>query len=184
MAQEPSVTRVLRRIPISTINQTQDAAVPAIGILQQHRPIALVRILGADRNEVGRKLHFAILQIDGLVEINDAQVVRIGHRNCEVHSTRDPFVCSRLAKQFPVQQVNARCELHANDACVHRCQTQKNKEERRNCALPGSHARKHSTQRRDGKLNGGRAYQSIRHYFHFHEVFHGASSQSAQNISQ
>ncbi len=68
----------MREILIAAVDEGQNARPPAVGNLQQHGAVALVRVLRADGNEVGGEFNFTVLQADGIREVNNALVVWVG----------------------------------------------------------------------------------------------------------
>ena len=119
-------------IPVAAIDEGENAAASAVGNFQQHRAVALVRVLRADGNEVGGKFDLAVLQVHGVAQIDDALVVRIGHGEREVDASGDALVGARIAERLAVEDIGAGSDLDANDTRVQRQNDQsQNQEERR-----------------------------------------------------
>src|SRR5262245_39273893 len=53
VAEEPPVACVIGNVPVAAVDKADDPAVAAIGILEDHRSVALVRILWSKGDEVG-----------------------------------------------------------------------------------------------------------------------------------
>src|SRR3954453_17262947 len=124
--QKPSISSIAGGVPIASIHQRKNAAVPAIGILQQHGSIVLVRVLRTECDEVRGKLHFAMLHVYSILEIHDAAVVWIGYRNRKVNAASQSLVGSRRTERCTVKNVSPRSNFHANDAAIDgRCAAKK-----------------------------------------------------------
>ena len=80
VTQQPRVSWIAGKILIPAVDQRKKARIPPVWDLQEQGAITLVSILGTDGNEVRRKLNLAVFQVHRVAKIDDAQVVRIGHR--------------------------------------------------------------------------------------------------------
>jgi hypothetical protein len=59
-----------------------------------------MNVLGTDGNEVRGELDLAILEVHRITKVDDACVVRIGHRQREVDPSADALIGSRIAKHL------------------------------------------------------------------------------------
>ena len=82
-------------------------------------------------DEVGGEFDFAILQVRGIAEIDDAPVVRVGHWDREVNVPGDSLVCSRVPERLAIQNVDAGSDVDANHPCVERQNHQKKNQKRK-----------------------------------------------------
>src|SRR5690242_3559786 len=112
-AEEPRVANVVRDVPVAAVHKANDPAVPAIGVLEDHRSIALVRIFGSNGNEVGGEFDFAVFQVHGVGKIDDAFVMRICHRDREINAPSYALVGSHVAKRLAIENILTRCDLDA-----------------------------------------------------------------------
>ena len=77
-----------------------------------------MRVLRTDGDEVRRKLDLAVFQVHCVAEIDDAVVVRIGHREREVDTPENLLIRSRVAELLAAKNIRARCNLDAKHARV------------------------------------------------------------------
>ena len=113
VAQQPRVSGVVRdrsQSPPSTRARMRE--LPRLGTSSSREPLPLCASFGTDSNEVRGELDFAILQVHRIAQIDDAQVVRIGHREREIDTPGDALIGSRIAKCLAVQDVGAGSNLH------------------------------------------------------------------------
>src|SRR5207253_10867983 len=94
VTQQPSISRVALKIEVPTIRKSNNACATAVGHLQKQRAIAPLCVLRADGNEVGRDLDLAVHQGHSVAEIDDPQVVWIGHRKRKVDAPDDALIRS------------------------------------------------------------------------------------------
>ena len=91
---------------------------PRFGTSRIIEPLPLCGILRADGDEVGGELDFAVFQVDGVVQIDDALVVRVGDRKREVDASGDALVGSGVAELLAVEDIGAGCNFDSDDARV------------------------------------------------------------------
>src|SRR6266536_1713399 len=102
----------------------------AVGILKKQRAVALGRIFGPDYDEVRREFHIAVLQNDRVGKIDDALVMDVSDRHCEIDASGNTFVGAALAKGLGIENIRARRDLDVSDAGTQvRDQGQKNQEQ-------------------------------------------------------
>ena len=126
--------------------RASDAPAPAVGNFQKHRAVALARVLRTDGDEVGREFDLAVFQVHRVAEIDDALVVRIGHRQREVDAPGDALVGSGVAEWLAVKHIVAGGNFDAKDARVERDGGQGKEQKEGRSTETQSHAGKHSTQ--------------------------------------
>ncbi len=102
-------------IPVATIDDSQDGRVAAIGTLEDHRAVAFGRIFRLDGNEVRGELDFAIPQVYGVGEIDDASIVLVRDRERDIDTTGDSLVGPGVAEGLAVGDVGARYDLDVRD---------------------------------------------------------------------
>jgi len=118
MAQEPGISGVVGEIPFAAVNQSDDAAVTAVGNFQKQRAVTFVSVLGADGDEVGGEFDLAIVEIDGVTEIDDSDVMGIRDGYREIDTARDAFVGSSVTEEFAIEDVGAREDFDACYVCA------------------------------------------------------------------
>jgi hypothetical protein len=116
VAKQPRISSIVREIPVAAIDETDNACSPPVGDFQQHRPVALLRVLGTDGNEVGRKLDLSVLQIHRLAQINNAVVVRIGDCQRKIDAASNALVGACVTESLAVENIAARSDFDANNA--------------------------------------------------------------------
>ncbi len=127
VAQQPSVSSVRRSVPVTPVDQADDASPPAVRNLQQQGTVALAGILGSQGHEVGGKLDRTVVQVHGLVEIDDAPVVRI----CDWYRKKDTpgelLIGARIAKCLAARNLLPRGNINANYPGVEQRETEEQK---------------------------------------------------------
>ena len=110
-----------RQILIAAVDQTKECVhCPRLGTSRSMEPLPLCSILRTDGNEVGGELDLAVFQVHRIAEIDDAQVVRIGHREREVDASGDALIGSRIPEYLSVEDAGAGSHLHPNHPGVKR----------------------------------------------------------------
>ena len=130
VTEEPRVSHIAGEVPVATVDQANNAALPPVGDFQKHRAVAFVSILGADGDEAGRELDFAVFQVHCVAQIDDALIVRIGNRKRNINLSDDAFVGSRVAERLAIEHVLARSNFYANDARLELRDHQKREEKK------------------------------------------------------
>ena len=87
-----------------------------IGILQEQRAVAFRLVLGPDGDEVRGEFHFAILQIDRVSKINNALIMGVSDRHCEIHAPGNALVWTAVAVGLGIENVCARRDFDTSDA--------------------------------------------------------------------
>ena len=77
LAQEPRIAGIVLDVPVTAIHERDDAAMAAVGVFEENRAIAAVWVFGADRDEVCGELDLVVVKIDGVLEVDNSDVVRI-----------------------------------------------------------------------------------------------------------
>ena len=90
----------------------------AIRAFQKQCGVALGRILGPDRDEIGGEFHFAVRQINRVREINDALIVGVGDGHGKINASDNAFIWSALTKWLGTENVRAGQDLDVSDASV------------------------------------------------------------------
>ena len=118
VAQQPGVSGIAGEVLVAAIDQRENARAASVRDFQKHRAVALVRVLGANRNEVGGELDLAIFQVDRVAEIDDALVVRIGDGKREIDASGEALVGARVAELLAVEDIGVRGDFDTEDARV------------------------------------------------------------------
>ena len=146
VAHEPGVSGVARQVPVAPVHQGHDASAAPVGDLKQQRAIAFARVLGANGDEVGRKLDLAILQIHRLVEIHDALIVRVRDRHRKIDAAGNTLVDSCFTERLAAKHITAGKNFDPDNAGFERQEAQKESDERRDGTEGGFHPQEDSTQ--------------------------------------
>ena len=116
VAQQPAIAGAMRQVFITAIDQREDAGVAAVGILQKQRAVALGRIFGPDCDEVRGEFHLAIAQIDRIRQIDDALVMNVGDRHCEINASGNAFVRAAVAEGLAIKNIRTRRDVDVSNA--------------------------------------------------------------------
>jgi len=115
VAEKPRVTGVVLDVPVAAINERDDAAAAAVGVFKEQRAVAAVRIFGANGDEVGGELDFAVAEVDGVFEIDDGGVVGIVYGEREVDGAEDTLAGAGVAETAATQHILARRDFYSCD---------------------------------------------------------------------
>ncbi len=151
VAEKPSVTSVVGEIFIAAIDEREDARKAAVGIFEEQRAIAFGWIFGANSDEVCGKFDFAILEIDGVCQVDDGSVVDVVDGDGEKDSAGDAFIGASVAKRFSTENVHTGSDFDASDVREERWNCEKEEERGENRAAGEAscgkfHARQNSTE--------------------------------------
>ncbi len=75
-------------------------------------------VFRADGDEVGGELDFSVFQVDGIAQVDDAMVVRVGDGEREVDASGDALVRSGSAELFAVEDIGTGGDFYTEDARV------------------------------------------------------------------
>ncbi len=120
VAQQPRVSRVIGQVPVTAINNADNARASAVRNLQQQRAIALAQVFRTHRNKIRGKLYFAIFEIHAFVEVDDASIAGIRNGDRKIDAADNAFVGSGAAEDLAVEHVAARRDIDANNFSVER----------------------------------------------------------------
>ena len=113
--QEPRVPGIGGEIPVSAVDEREDAATATIRDFEKQQAVAFVSVFRTDGDEVGGELDFSVLQVYRVAEIDDALVVRIGHGEGDVNASSDALVGSGRAELFAVEDIGTGGYFHSDD---------------------------------------------------------------------
>jgi hypothetical protein len=120
VAQKPRVSGVVGKVDVAAVHESENAGMAPIGSFEEERAVAFVGVLGADCDEAGGELHFALFKVDCVTKIHDWLVVRIGNGERNVDVSPDVLVGSCLSELPTDKDVGTRVDFNANHACVER----------------------------------------------------------------
>ena len=90
----------------------------AVGNFEDHGAVALLWVFRADGDEVRGELDFSVFQIDGIAEVDDALIVRVGDGEREVDASGNALVGSGNTELFAVQDIGTGSDFYPEDARV------------------------------------------------------------------
>src|SRR6185369_3404116 len=132
VAQQPSVSGVRRSVPVTPVDQADDASPPAVRNLQQQGTVAPAGLLGSQGHEVSGKLDRTVVQVHCLVEIDDAPVVQICDRYRKEDASGELLIGARIAKCLAARNLLPRGNINANYPGVEQRESEDQKTEPRN----------------------------------------------------
>src|SRR5213079_1938829 len=103
VAEKPGVAEVVGEVFVAAIDERQDARQAAVGIFKEERAIAFGGILGAHGDKVRGKFDFPILEIGGVLQVDDGFVVNIVYGDGEIDFPGDTFVGTGVAEGFSIE---------------------------------------------------------------------------------
>src|SRR5207244_3267791 len=103
------------RVPVTSVDEANDASPAAVRDLKQQRPVTPAGIFRPQSHEIGGKLDLAVVKVYCLVQIDYAPIVRISDRHGKEDSSKDPLVGARMSKCLAVRNLLSRSDLDPND---------------------------------------------------------------------
>jgi len=142
VAKKPGVASIMREILVTAIHKRQNAGEAAVGVFEEHSAIALGGIFGANSDKIRGKFDFAVLEIDGVLEIDDGFVVDVVYGDREEDFTGDAFVGAGIAEGLSIENIDARDDFDASNASDEGRNCENENERHQNCAKNETRNRK------------------------------------------